>query len=88
MATLETKTEDLFIELLRKAGYTKENEIIVDRQACSVAHIDKLFEHASKTEGSDAKGYPDFIIISENYPSLIMLVECKASNADHEKAIA
>ena len=61
--------------------------MIVDRQACSVSHIDRLFAHASKKDGSNSKGYPDFIITSEKYPSLIILVECKASNEDHEKAI-
>lgn len=87
MGRLETRTEDMFKDLCVKMGYTKENGITVDRQTCSIAEINRLFAHASKTDGSDRAGYPDFIITNKTYPGIVILAECKASNADHELAI-
>ena len=87
MGRLETRTEDMFKDLCVKMGYTKENGITVDRQTCSLAEINNLLAHASKTEGSDRAGYPDFIITNKTYPGIVILVECKASTSDHEQAI-
>lgn len=87
MGRLEVRTEDMFKDLCVKMGYTKENGITVDRQTCSLAEINNLLAHASKTEGSDRAGYPDFIITNKTYPGIVILVECKASNSDHEQAI-
>lgn len=86
MGRLETRTEDMLKDLCIKMGYTKENGITVDRQTCSLADINNLLAHASKTEGSDRPGYPDFIITNERYPGIVILAECKADPADHLKA--
>lgn len=59
MGRLETRTEDMFKDLCVKMGYTKENGITVDRQTCSLAEINNLLAHASKTEGSDRAGYEE-----------------------------
>lgn len=44
--------------------------------------INKYFAHASKVEGSDRPGYPDFIVTNKTYPGIIMLAECKANPND------
>lgn len=85
MGRLEARTEDMFKDLCIKQGYTAENGIIVDRQTCSLAEINTLFAHASKNE-SGRPGYPDFIITNKIYPGIVMLVECKADNANHNQA--
>ena len=87
MGRIETRTEDIFKELCIKQGYTAENGVTVDRQSCRLAEIDALFAHASKTEGSDRPGYPDFIITNKTYPGIVIIAECKANNADHEQAM-
>ena len=45
-----------------------------------------MFDHASKS-GGGRRGYPDFIITSDTHPRIVILVECKAYNYDHEKAL-
>lgn len=86
LGRLEVRTEDMLSELLRHQGYTNDNGVAVDRQTCRVAEINKLFDHASKTEGSNRAGYPDFIITNSAYPGIVIIAECKANNDDHGKA--
>lgn len=86
LGRLEARTEDMLSELLRQQGYTNDNGVAVDRQTCRVAEINKLFDHASKTEGSNRAGYPDFIITNSTYPGIVIIAECKANNDDHVKA--
>ena len=86
-SALEVRTEDIFKDRLVKAGYNIEGGVRVDRQACTDPVIDDLFSHASKTEGSDRKGYPDFIVTGIDNNSTVMVVECKASLSDMKLAI-
>lgn len=87
---METRTEDIFRDKLIKAGYSPEmgGKITIDRQTCSLAEINELFQHASKTEGSDRPGYPDFIITSKDYKDIVIIVECKASATEESLGIA
>ncbi len=39
-------------------------------------------QHASKKEGSDRPGYPDFIVTHKQYPNFVMIVECKADGSE------
>lgn len=90
MARTEVRTEELFREQLRKKGYYSEqggaaSKITVDQQSCSLASVADLLQTSSKN-GTGRPGYPDFIITNYKYPDMVILVECKASNEDHEKA--
>jgi hypothetical protein len=77
----ERKTEKLVRDILTKLGYYK-NGFNVYEQQCDNPKIDKLLKNASKKGGS--KGYPEFIIQSDKYSDLIIVIECKADPKKHE----
>ena len=90
MARTEVNTENLFRQQLIQKGYLSEqagaaSKITVDQQSCSLASVADLLQTSSKN-GTGRPGYPDFIITNYKYPDMVILVECKASNADHDKA--
>lgn len=90
MARTEVNTENLFRQQLIQKGYLSEqagaaSKITVDQQSCSLASVADLLQTSSKN-GTGRSGYPDFIITNYKYPDMVILVECKASNEDHEKA--
>lgn len=87
MGRFEARTEDLFKEVLLSKGYTEARGCTIDRQSCSNKSIDNLLANASKTEGSDRRGYPDFIVTNKMYPGIVMVAECKQNNADHSLAV-
>lgn len=79
----ERKTEQLVENRLRDKGYLDlGNNITVERQKSDSAKINKLLEHASKAGMGEGK--PEFIIRSELFPSLIIVIECKADSSKHE----
>ena len=45
--------------------------------------IDKLLRKASKTQ-KGGPGYPEFILTNQNYPELVIIVECKKDRKFHE----
>jgi type I restriction enzyme M protein len=77
----ERKTEKIVRDALTKLGYYKKG-IKVYEQQCDNPKIDKLLKNASK-KGNN-KGYPEFIIQSEKYSDLIIVIECKADAKKHE----
>lgn len=77
----ERKTEKLVRDLLTKLGYYKKGFIVYEQQ-CDNPKIDKLLKNASKKGGN--KGYPEFIIQSDKYSDLIIVIECKAKPKYHE----
>lgn len=77
----ERKTEKLVRDKLTKLGYYKKGFNVYEQQ-CDNPKIDKLLKNASKKGGS--KGYPEFIIQSDKYSDLIIVIECKANTKKHE----
>ncbi|MEP7163108.1 MAG: N-6 DNA methylase [Ferruginibacter sp.] len=77
----ERKTEKIVRQTLDKIGYNKKGVVVYEQQ-CDNPKIDKLLKVASKKGGG--KGYPEFIIQSEKYSDLIIVIECKADKRKHE----
>lgn len=80
----EKKTEKLVRYLLEKNGYNDCKEITIEEQQSDSAKIKKLLKNASKSEKGKGAGYPEFILRSEEYPELLIVIECKAKNKYHE----
>lgn len=80
----ESKTMNLFRDLLRKKGYYNDENIIVEEQSSDNKKIQKLLKHASKV--GLGKGFPDFIITSSINTNLVIVVECKADIAKQKSA--
>ncbi|MBO4550497.1 MAG: hypothetical protein J5733_07170, partial [Bacteroidaceae bacterium] len=78
----EAKTSQLFRKLLREKGYYDDKDIVVEEQQAAAGKLAKLLQNASKSGAG--KGFPDFIITSGRYPSLVIVVECKADTRKHE----
>lgn len=82
----ETKTVNLIRDQLSRLEYYAENAgILVEEQRSDNLEINKLLKGASKT-GKGGKGAPEFIITSDAYPDLVVVVECKASVSKHQSA--
>jgi hypothetical protein len=77
----ERKTEKIVRDYLAKLGYYKKGFVVYEQQ-CDNPKIDKLLKNASKK--GDGKGYPEFIIQSDKYSDLIIVIECKADIKKHE----
>lgn len=75
MNLYSTTVESLFLEVLTKAGYSADG-ITIDHDTCSNPELAKLFEN----------GFPNYIITSNEYPSIAMLAVCKPDNSEHPKA--
>jgi type I restriction enzyme M protein len=56
--------------------------IVIDEQISSHPRINKLLQHASKSELG--RGKPEFLITLRNYPELIIVIECKANKNKHQ----
>lgn len=78
----EAKISIIFRDLLRNKGYYDDVKIIIEEQKSDNAKIDKLLKNASKR--GNKNGFPDFIIYSNEYPELIIVVEAKADINKHE----
>ena len=72
----EAKTSAIFRELLQKAGYYQDEDLIVEEQKSDHVKIHKLLQNASKRGSKNS--CPDFIIHSRKYPELLLVVEAKA----------
>ncbi|MDT8447617.1 MAG: N-6 DNA methylase [bacterium] len=79
----EAKTIDLTGKLLAGHGYS-DSGVTIERELSDSPKIKKLLANASKKGAGFGK--PDFIIRSENYPELLLVIECKAENKFHESA--
>ena len=78
----EAKTYAIFRDMLRSKGYYDDKDVVVEEQKSDNAKIDKLLKNASKK--GNKNGYPDFILYSNAYPELIIVVEAKADINKHE----
>lgn len=77
----EKKTEKIVRDTLAALGYSKKGFKVYEQQ-CDNPKIDKLLKNASKKGAG--KGYPEFIIQSDTYSDLIIVIECKADIRKHE----
>lgn len=77
----ERKTEKIVRDTLAKLGYYKKGFKVYE-QKCDNPKIDKLLKNASKKGGG--QGYPEFVIQSEKYSDLLIVIECKADIKKHE----
>ena len=78
----ERLTEAIFRNHIFKDELYLKDEILFEEQQSSIPKVDKLLKNASKS--GNGKGYPEFIITFQNYPELIIVVECKADILEHE----
>jgi len=80
----ERLTEDMVDKLLRANDYyDHEDSVIVEKQQSSIAGIRTALSKASKS-GKGRKGYPEFIISTQETPDMVIIIECKAEVAKHE----
>jgi len=77
----ERNTENLVRDRLRGLGYFSDQAIRVEEQRSDNPKIRKLLKNASKR--GQGVGQPEFIITSTDYPDLLIVIECKASPAQH-----
>ena len=80
----ETNNAEIFREKLRELGYYNPG-LRVEEQFSNVGRIPELLSNASK-QGMGG-GRPDFIITNQNEPNIVIVVECKTLNSQHEQAI-
>lgn len=78
----EAKTEQIIRELLYKANYYNDSDLIVEEQKSDNPAINKLLKNASKR--GIRNGYPDFIIHSKKYPDLVIVIEAKPNTNKHK----
>ncbi|HAO23251.1 MAG TPA: methyltransferase [Desulfobacteraceae bacterium] len=78
----EKITESIFRNELTKNGYFANDSIIVEEQKSNYHLIDKLLKNASKK--GVGKGFPEFIIRSEEMSDFLIIAECKADVKKHE----
>ena len=79
----ERNTERLVRVALAKAGYFESNErSVVEEQVSTIAYVARMLKTASKS-GKGGGGSPEFIVTNPEDPDFLLVVECKASTADH-----
>lgn len=87
MMANERKTENLVRNALKERGYfDSPSEIVVEEQKSGIETVKRALRNASKSEGGGG-GSPEFIISSPNNPDFLLIVECKAKNADHSSKL-
>ena len=79
----ERITENLVRELLKSKGFYSNKNITVEEQSSSFKNINELLKTSSKS-GKDNKGFPEFIISSTDFPSHVIVIECKKDIKNHE----
>lgn len=78
----ERNTENIVRELLRKTGYYKSKNIIVEEQRSKNPSVQKLLKNSSKS--GKGIGCPEFIIRDTTYLDFIIIIECKADTKYHK----
>lgn len=80
----ERITENLVRDALRALSYYDEDSSTqVQEQKSNIEAVKKLLKTSSKSKAGGT-GSPEFIITDPSSPDFIMLIECKASTADHQ----
>jgi len=77
----ERKTESIVRTKLTDAGYFNSEDVLVEEQKSDFTRIAKLLKNASKKGGGP--GYPEFIISSRAHSDFLIVIECKADEANH-----
>lgn len=77
----EAKTSGIFRSLLRSNHFYDDADIVIEEQKSDNAKINKLLKNASKQ--GNKNGFPDFIIYSNKYAEMLIVVEAKASTNKH-----
>lgn len=78
----ERKTENIVRKFLSKNGYFDDKDIVVEEQQSDSLVINKLLKIASKK--GLGQGYPEFIIRSNKFSDLLIIIECKADTKKHQ----
>jgi len=76
----ERITEDIVREILKK-NKEKYNKITLEEQKSDNPRLEKYLKNASKQ--GDGMGKPEFIITFDEYPDLVIIIECKADLKKH-----
>lgn len=84
----EERTKSLFEKRCQEVGYPsitnqEVNGVFIykeDGYKGNNKNLERLFKFASKKAGSKNSGTPDFVIVSEEYKDLVIVVECKQDN--------
>ncbi|WP_395119869.1 class I SAM-dependent DNA methyltransferase [Rhodanobacter sp. FW102-FHT14D06] len=84
----ERNAESIVRDFLQKneypaTGLESDDGLMVEEQKSTHGRIRKLLDTASK-RGGTGRGCPEFIIRHKKVPDFLIVVECKADNADHE----
>ncbi|OJF95655.1 restriction endonuclease [Rhizobium sp. 58] len=70
-------------DLLRDQGfYDEASDIQIEEQKSNIETVKKLLKSSSKSGGGGG-GAPEFIISAPSTPDFLIVIECKASVADH-----
>jgi len=77
----ERRTEGLVRKRLDKHGYLNNDRLIIEEQKSDSPRIDRLLQNASKKGGG--RGYPEFIISSQDISDFLIVIECKADIRKH-----
>lgn len=77
----ERTTENIVRDYLRKKGYYKADDFVVEEQISTNPKVAKLLKNASKK--GHATGKPEFIIRSKSNSDVLVVIECKADIAKH-----
>ena len=80
----ESKTEEIFRNLIREKGFYDNDKVIVEEQSSDNDKIRKCLSNASKKNSNNNIGRPDFIITHKDYMDLVIVVECKADILKHK----
>lgn len=87
MGKNERNTENIVRDILRGLDYyDSANRISVEEQKSNVEAIGRLLRGGSKSQ-KGGRGAPEFIITNPETPDFVIVVECKASVADHESDV-
>ena len=77
-------TERVTESIVRRHFESFVDDIVLEEQRSANLRIDSLLRRASK-RGTGERGYPEFIIQLNEDHGLLIVVECKANVADHER---
>ena len=78
----ERVTEQIVRKLLNDQGYFFNQHLVIDEQISSIPKIDKLLKTASKK--GLGKGFPEFLISSNQNPDFLIVIECKGDIKNHQ----
>lgn len=86
----ERRTEDAVLDLLNIQGWETsrppKGQLVRLNEHKALAHLEAIFKGKSKTGSGD--GYPDFLLLSTDRSTPLLLIETKSDEKDLGKALA